>query len=300
VKEKCWAYARVEGRAAVKSMKEATEASKTKDSGHEDIKIGCIRVGTATVETDGKYQLDTGTSHHTTRDFDRLINVIDMDIRVTAHDGTISRCNKKGILVFNHLGKTIRLPDILYAPSYLNLISLQRIIGAYQITVKSNNTAELSVGGEKQYELTRDGKGALWIEIDQEGYVGKTGSGNTAMELHKRYGHISFNLICFLPEFPKGTTIPYCEACEKGKATKPSARNHANLGIRTTRPLQQLHADLVVKIKPIMPRTQHKNLLNVTNDYSHYTANKILKLKSDAHDALIKIIDTFEAACPPH
>jgi hypothetical protein len=43
-------------------------------------------------------------------------------------------------------------------------------------------------------------------------------------EPHERYGHISFDTLKSLPECLKFHTKPRCEACEKGKATKPSTK----------------------------------------------------------------------------
>jgi len=50
----------------------------------------------------------------------------------------------------------------------------------------------------------------------------KRAQGNSIVELHERYGHISYDTPKNLPEYPKNAGIPpRCEACEKGKATKP-------------------------------------------------------------------------------
>jgi hypothetical protein len=44
-------------------------------------------------------------------------------------------------------------------------------------------------------------------------------------DLHERYGHISLNTLILLPEAQKirGGKHFVCEACEKGKSTKPPA-----------------------------------------------------------------------------
>ena len=65
---------------------------------------------------------------------------------------------------------------------------------------------------------TRNGKG---------GTVGvkKISGTEEAREMHERYdGHISYDALRTLPEFPKIAENPRCEACEKGKATKPPAK----------------------------------------------------------------------------
>jgi transposase InsO family protein len=120
-------------------------------------------------------------------------------------------------------------------------------------------------------------------------------------ELHERYGHISFDALKSLPECPKFDIKPRCEACEKGKATKPPARNQQKKDpkIRTTRPLERFHGDFIGPIKPITPRNQFKYLLTTTDDFSRYVVTKPIKKKSDTTDALIEIIDALETACNP-
>jgi len=117
------------------------------------------------------------------------------------------------------------------------------------------------------------------------------------MELHKRYGHISFDTLKNLPEYPKFSTTPSkCEACEKGKATKPSAPQSKVGPIRTTKPLERIHCDLVGPIKPPTPGKQYQYLLVVTDDYSRYMSAKLLCTKDKTTDALVEIINILEKA----
>jgi hypothetical protein len=122
-------------------------------------------------------------------------------------------------------------------------------------------------------------------------------------ELHERYGHISFDTLKALPKCPKINikNKPRCKACEKGKATKPVAKDYQKRApkIRTSRPLERLHADLVGPIYPVTPGNLFKYLLIVTDDFSRYVTTKPLQKKSDTTKGLIEIIDAFEAACNP-
>jgi hypothetical protein len=84
----------------------------------------------------------------------------------------------------------------------------------------------------------------------------------------------------------------YCEACKQGKSTKPAAQNHGQKGVRTTKILQHIHADL---IGPIIPKSRgYKYLLTITDDYSRYNMAIPLKKKNEAGPKLLKAISTLE------
>ena len=141
-----------------------------------------------------------------------------------------------------------------------------------------------------------DHQGGLWIK-NTEGRINHTNV-EVIKDLHERYGHISFDTLSTLPEYPKGHNIkPWCKACEKGKATKPpSLKQLSNQAIRTSRPLKRLHADLVGPIEPVTPGNQYKYFLVVTDDFSRYVITKPLQKKNDATEALIEIISILEKA----
>ena len=135
----------------------------------------------------------------------------------------------------------------------------------------------------------------MWITPEEShADIKKADKMEEAREMHERYGHISYDTLSTLPEFPKIKERPRCESCEKGKAKKPPARNHGI--IRTTRPLERLHADLVGPIKPTTPSTQYKYLLVMTDDFSRYVATMPISTKDETTDALIEIINVLEKA----
>ena len=107
----------------------------------------------------------------------------------------------------------------------------------------TKTTAELKTGRKILYRMTRDSAG-LWIEpdnavadwraagikrtaADEPRGLGKEEAIKQARDLHERYGHISYNTLRTLPEFPKEIRKEKekirCQACEQGKATKPNA-----------------------------------------------------------------------------
>jgi hypothetical protein len=83
----------------------------------------------------------------------------------------------------------------------------------------------------------------------------------------------------------------YCEACEQGKSTKPAGQNHGQKGVRTTKILQRIHADL---IRPIRLESRgYKYLLTIADDYSHYNMAIPLKM-NEAGPKLLEAISTLE------
>ena len=135
----------------------------------------------------------------------------------------------------------------------------------------------------------------MWIKIEPlKGRTQAAKETQAITELDQRYGHISFDTLKTLPECPKCNHKPRCEACEKGKATKQPAKRDGT--IRTSRPLERLHADLVGPITPTTPSTQYRHLLVVTDDYSRYVATKPLRTKNETTEELIEIINALEKA----
>lgn len=288
VESECYTKKREEKKdAKSKKTKEADEGS---EDGVSICHITIRTIGGYVCEKMGKFQYDTATSHHTTNRRDLLRNIRKIDIEVTAHDGNTSTCSEMGTLVITYNGQQIRHPECLYHPTYSNLISGQRM-GPHSLLV-DNNRGLLTQKYRAEYKLEIDERGGMWItpEESHEDIRRKEKQRNaqtnsvstekeTAISLHERYGHISYDTLRKLPEYAKGyTEKPTCKACEKGKATKPAAEDHSKSGnqIRTSRPLQRLHGDLVGPIKPITTSTQYEYLLVITDDYTRYMVTKPL------------------------
>jgi hypothetical protein len=181
----------------------------------------------------GEYQYDAATSHHTTNELYRLHDIEEISLPVKAHDGTKSICRKRGTLIFRHNGREMKHVDTLYDPTYSNLISGQRMPEEHCLDIKKK-TVELKEGNRIIYKMQKDNRGALWIRPEDRIPV-KAPAEKTVLvqklalsELHERYGHISFDTLKALPKCPKFNikNKPRCKACEKGKATKPAAKNH--------------------------------------------------------------------------
>ena len=142
-----------------------------------------------------------------------------------------------------HQGRDITLKNVMYHPSFYNLISGQRIKGDFDIKGRGTSV-EIQTNGETLYHANRDNAGTMWITPDDKEPVKVKKV--TLMDLHERYGHISFDTLKSLPKGQKyyGKTAPKCEACIAGKSTKPITKIKGTQ-IRSQKILERLHADLI-------------------------------------------------------
>jgi hypothetical protein len=86
-------------------------------------RIGHTESGRFTKKREQKVVKKTKTSD----EFHRLSEVEEVNIKVEAHDGSKSICEKRGTLSFRYNAREIKLEDIPYDPRYSNLISSQGI-----------------------------------------------------------------------------------------------------------------------------------------------------------------------------
>jgi len=239
--------------------REGKKAKKLEAEEEEDAEnVLCIKVG-KTESKDGYFQYDMATTHHTTNQIEALTNIQSGSWEVRGHDGSKSICRTKGTLTISHNGKTHHLDDCLYDATYSNLVSGQWINRQFSPLIIEINGHRGTIGsqGSQVFDLEIDGLGGMWV-LGEWGPAIRRTQGETAKELHERYGHISYDTLKHLPEYPKSTiNPPRCEACEKGKATKPPAPQSKVGPIRTTKLLERIHCDLVGPIKPPTPAKQY-------------------------------------------
>jgi len=284
--------------AKCRTKKREGKKAKTLEAEEDDDDAGnvlCIKVGKTEVK-DGYFQYDTATTHHTTNQLEALTNVKNGAWEVRGHDGSKSVCKTKGTLTISHNGNIHQLDECLYDPTYSNLISGQRIN-------QQLSTLTLEIDGfhgfisskkAKVFDVEIDNLGGMWIRGEWGARVSRVES---PKELHDRYGHILYDTLKNLPEYPKSAGAPpRCKACEKGKATKPPVPESKVGPIRTTKPLERIHCDLVGPIKPPTPAKQYQYLLVVTDDYSRYMSAKPLRTKDETSDALVEIINILKKA----
>ena len=194
-----------------------------------------------------------------------------------------------------HNGRDIILKNVLYHPSCYNLISGQRTKGDFDIQGRGSSV-NVCINGETLYLAERDNTGTMWIKPEDMTNSYVSVNKVTLMDLHERYGHISFDTLKSLPEGQKyqGKTAPKCEACIAGKSTKPPARK-TEKPIRSERPLERLHADL---IGPFSKEWLGKKYaLTAMDDYTRYCTAIPIKAKSDTKRTIREWIKMLKTQC---
>ena len=182
----------------------------------------------------------------------------------------------------------------MYHPSFYNLISGQRV---KNVELKRDPSGlKVCTNGEALYEIEQDTHGTMWIRPD-DNQPAQTIKKVTLMDLHERYGHISFDTLKSLPEAQKyhKKPAPKCEACIAGKSTKPATKTCQ--GTRSEQSLERIHADL---IGPFSKEWLGKKyVLTAMDDYTRYCTAIPIKAKSDTKNALrewIKMLETQSKA----
>ena len=258
-------------------------------------RVHMIRAGKVNQDRTGEYEFDTGAQVHTTNELWRLDpESLRPGKTITACNGTKTTALHEGTLRMKHNGRDIKLKNILYHPSFYNLISSQRINGDFDIKGRGN-LVNIHISGGILYHAERDHTGTIWIKpTDMYVPVNKV----TLMDLHERYGHISFDTLKSLPEVSQkyhGKTAPKCEACIAGKSTKPAARKTRGTEVQSNQSLDQIHADLIGPFKEWLGKTY---ALTMMDDFSRYCIAIPIHAKSDTKEKVKKWINLLENQTP--
>ena len=269
------------------------------------VEINGVSIYKLTNNRTGWYEFDSGAQAHTTNELDRLVDKKISIVTVNGHDGHTTQAQYEGNIYLPHNGHTIRLRKVLYHPQFSNLVSGLKVAKVYTLQL-SEQRVKLLHGQDEVYDMERDSTG-WWIKPDDLGTngaeelsimtIGTDIQKKCLKELHERYGHISFSLIKKLPEGRQYKSTPdlRCTACELGKSTKPAAPASTIGPIRTSRPLERIHCDLITMSHEWLGR---KYALTILYDYSRFCSVIPLrgKDKSSVWAALIRTIKEWERA----
>ena len=102
-------------------------------------RVNMIKAGKTNNRT-GQYEFDPGTQVHTTNELWRLDpKLLKPGWSITACNGTKTTALHEGTLTMNHNGRQIIFKNIMYHPSFYNLVSGQRIKGEFDIKGRRNS-----------------------------------------------------------------------------------------------------------------------------------------------------------------
>ncbi|KAI7957957.1 hypothetical protein MJO29_006174 [Puccinia striiformis f. sp. tritici] len=189
-------------------------------------------------------------------------------------------------------GNVLELSDALYVPNLTrNLVSLVQLM-QHKVTITGSNynyTVQIDDGQSFPVDTSN-----YILEIDGISQPVVTAQAHTitaspAVHLsefqrwHNRLGHASRARIqvALKNPLPPSATVT-CDACMSGKLTKLPFNSHFR---PVTAPLEVVHGDLV---GPISPATNGgaRYFLTLVDQYSGHIHTSILKLKSDALEAI--------------
>jgi len=149
----------------VKAKKAKAKEEEEEGSENKGVTIKMIRIGKTKIGHEGLYEYDTAVTHHTTNEYDWLIDCQHhLELPVQGYDGKESVCRVIGTLVFRHNRRNIRHKQCLYDPTYSNIISGVRMPDEF-VLKGAKSSAELKTGRKILYKMTRDEQG-LWIKPD--------------------------------------------------------------------------------------------------------------------------------------
>lgn len=112
-------------------------------------------------------------------------------------------------------------------------------------------------------------------------------------EWHERYGHLPFPAFRKIQEAPRtlATYQGQCDACIKGKFTKPVARAQEN--IRSTAVGALIHSDICGPL-PTASITGKKYFITLVDDFSRLTLTRAISHKSEAAGAVKEMVHQLQ------
>jgi len=156
-------------REKAKAKKAKAKEEEEEGSENEGVTIKMIRIGKTKIGHEGLYEYDTAATHHTTNEYDRLVDCQHhLELPVQGHDGKESVCRVMGTLVFRHNGRNIRHEQCLYGPTYSNIISGLRMPDEFvhMICLPSKSThllQPLDVGCFGVLQTTYERNLSMWL-----------------------------------------------------------------------------------------------------------------------------------------
>jgi len=164
-----------------------------------------IRIGKTAAVREGYFEFDTASTHHNMNNLDLLTDIQNnLGMKITGHDHSTSTCDTMGTLLIKHNRVNMKLEKCFYKPTYSNIISGLRMPQNYDQKTQGSNSV-ITSGGKTVYKIERQEDG-LWIKIeayDSKVRINSVKGKELAISLHERYGHISYDTLRTLPEFPK-------------------------------------------------------------------------------------------------
>ena len=129
--------------------------------------VRMVKINNLTTSSrNGWYEYDTGAQVHTTNEKHRLINPRPCNTGIQGHDGHSTQAELIGDIELPHNGQVVVLRNVLYHPTFSNLVSgLRSTNKTCTLTQKDKKKAILEIANKLVYQMEVD-KYGLWIKPD--------------------------------------------------------------------------------------------------------------------------------------
>lgn len=265
---------------------------KDRNSSDDQPKISALAVldKLSAVIGDSEWILDSGASYHMSgnpKNFHHLHNIT--SVKVIGASGKTMSANRAGSV---HIGNH-QVDGVIFVPSFqFNLLSVSQL---------ANNGAKVEFHGDKA-SIMRDNEVVLEAQRGSDGLYRVVNTSVKHFSLvsqvtwHERLGHISYGKARkMLPYIEKNcdfaiTKIDKCNVCIEAKQKRNAFGAFG--GLRSTRPLELVHTDLLEVNIPSLGGKRY--ILTFIDDFTRYAKVRFIAKKHMVFDELMQCIAEAE------
>ncbi|KNZ55237.1 hypothetical protein VP01_2730g1 [Puccinia sorghi] len=229
--------------------------------------------------------LDSGSTSHMVSDQNFFITLDETErgmINTSCGPNTLA-IEGKGSISMLFSNQLVVLHDVLLVPKItVNLLSLHRLIlDQCKIHFDTNNFIVLK--DDKPFLSGHYHNNLPVIQLKARSHHSSL---SVAEKLHKSLGHVSYSRIRNKLGIPI-TPQEVCRSCAVSKITRASYKHRSS---RASRPLEELHLDLIGPIAPASHK-QHKYILTIVDGNTRFCSAIPLASKCNVHANLTRVID---------
>jgi len=242
-------------------------------------------LSTFAIKKPSAFVLDSGSSSHMVSD-EKLFIALDKTergmINTSCGDNTLS-IEGKGSISVVFRGNSIVFHNVLLVPKInANLLSLRHLLlQNYEVNFEINKFSVLQHG-----QLILEGNYQNNLPVIELHPCHQQSHFSSSEIIHKSLGHISYGRIRQKLGIPIKAEKT-CQSCALAKITKASYKHRTS---RASRPLEEIHLDLIGPIKP-MSYKKHQYILTIVDSATRYCSAVPIPAKSEVFEVLSALLD---------
>lgn len=216
---------------------------------------------------------------------------------ITAADNQKMQVKSYGEATIEPNGKPIEIKNVLHVPELaVNLLSVSRIAENGNVVIFDKKGCTIKNEKDEVLAYCKQANGVYRLETKRMCMLAK--STNTAMEWHRRLGHVNFQTLKRMKSNPMygikfdddGNEVQNCVVCAKGKHTRNSFTKSETT---TKQVLELVHSDLAGPMENISYGGA-KYMLVFVDDFSRMVFLYFLKQKSEVLEKFIDFKNMME------